>query len=77
MRTHKLRGVSRRRGYTVTAVRNPKVLPAANLVRRKFDATDINQLWVADMTYIPTWQGYLYLAAVTDVLSRKVVGRGI
>ena len=37
-------------------------------------ATDINQLWVADMTYLPTWSGFLYLAAVTDVFSRKVVG---
>jgi putative transposase len=33
-------------------------------------ATDINQLWVADMTYIPTWQGFLYLAVVTDVYSQ-------
>ena len=74
MRTHKLRGVSRRRGYTVTTVRNPRVLPAPDLVRRQFVATDINQLWVADMTYIPTWQGFLYLAVVTDVFSRKVVG---
>ena len=74
MRTHKLRGVSRRRGYTVTTVRNPKAQPAPDLVRRKFVATDINQLWVADMTYIPTWQGFLYLAVVTDVFSRKVVG---
>ena len=75
MRTHKLRGVSRRRGYTVTTVRNLKVLPAPDLVRRKFVATDINRLWVADMTYIPTCQGFLYLAVVTDVFNRKVVGQ--
>ena len=37
-------------------------------------ASDINQLWVADMAYLPTWAGFLYLAAVTDVFSRKVVG---
>ena len=37
-------------------------------------ATDINQPWVADMTYLPTWAGFLYLAVVTDVFSRKVVG---
>jgi len=43
-------------------------------VNRKFVATGINQLWVADMTYIPTWAGFLYLAVVTDVYSRKVVG---
>ncbi len=37
-------------------------------------ATDINQLWVANMTYIPTWTGFVYLAMVIDVYSRKVVG---
>ncbi len=74
MRTHAIAGVSRRRGYCVTTVRNPKDRPAPDLVKRQFVATDINQLWVADMTYIPTWQGFLYLAVVTDVYSRKVVG---
>jgi putative transposase len=74
MRTHGIAGLSRRRGYCVTTVRNPKDRPAPDLVKRQFVATDINQLWVADMTYIPTWQGFLYLAVVTDVYSRKVVG---
>ena len=74
MRAHGIAGVSRRRGYCVTTVRNPKERPAPDLVKRQFVATDINQLWVADMTYIPTWQGFLYLAVVTDVFSRKVVG---
>jgi putative transposase len=74
MREAHLRGVSRRRGYVVTTQRNPKDRPAPDLVKRQFVATDINQLWVADMTYIPTWQGFLYLAVVTDVFSRKVVG---
>ena len=42
---------------------------------QQFDAsTHINQLWVADMTYIPTWAGFVYLAVVLDVYSRKVVG---
>jgi putative transposase len=44
------------------------------LVNRQFVAQDINQPWVADMTYVPTWQGVLYLAVLTDVFSRKVVG---
>ena len=44
------------------------------MVKREFVATDINQLWVADMTYIPTWAGFLYLSVVIDVYSRKVVG---
>jgi putative transposase len=74
MRINGITGVSRRRGYCITTVRNPKERPAPDLVKRQFVATDINQLWVADMTYIPTWQGFLYLAVVTDVYSRKVVG---
>ena len=74
MRDNHLHGVSRRRGWCVTTERNPRQRPAPDLVERKFVASDINQLWVADMTYVPTWEGFLYLAAVTDVFSRKVVG---
>lgn len=44
------------------------------LVNRQFVASDINQLWVTDMTYIPTRRGFVYLAVATDVFSRKVVG---
>lgn len=49
---------------------------APNLVARRFDeiATEPNKLWVSDLTYIWTWQGWIYLAVVIDVLSRKVVG---
>ena len=46
-------------------------------MNRQFVATDINQLWVADMTYLPTWAGFLYLAAVTDVFSRLRGGLGV
>ena len=74
MRQAKVVGVSRRRAWCVTTQRNKRHRPAPDLVNRQFVATDINQLWVADMTYIPTWQGFLYLAVVTDVFSRKVVG---
>jgi putative transposase len=74
MRANVIAGISRRRGYCVTTQRNPKDRLAPDLVKRQFVATDINQLWVADMTYIPTWHGFLYLAVVTDVFSRKVVG---
>lgn len=62
MRVMGLHGVSRRRGFVVTTKRNIQA------------ADDINQLWVADMTYLPTWQGFLYLAVVVDACSRKVVG---
>ena len=54
MRAHGLRGVSRRRGWCVTTQRDRQQRPAPDLVQREFTATGINQLWVADMTYIPT-----------------------
>lgn len=48
--------------------------PANDLVNRRFHASGPNQLWVADITYLPTWMGFLYLAVVIDVWSRRVVG---
>ena len=74
MRLAHLRGVSRRRGYVVTTQRDRQSKAAPDLVKRQFTATGINQLWVADMTYVPTWAGFFYLAVVMDVYSRKVVG---
>ena len=74
MRANGLCGVSRRRGWCVTTQRDKEHRPAPDLVQRDFTATGINQLWVADMTYIPTWAGFVYLAVVLDVYSRKVVG---
>ena len=74
MRQAQIRGVSRRRSFCVTTKRDERHRPAPDLVNREFVATDINQLWVADMTYIPTWTGFLYLSMVIDVYSRKVVG---
>ena len=69
-----MRGVSRRRGYVVTTERDKRQRPAPDLVNLQFVARHINELWVADMTYIPTWAGFIYLAVVLDVYSRKVVG---
>ena len=74
MRCNAMRGVSRRRGYVRTTQSDAAHDKAPDLVKRAFTATGINQLWVADMTYIPTWAGFLYLAVVIDVYSRKVVG---
>ena len=74
MRLHGLRGVSRRRSWCVTTKRDRDHQPAPDLVQRRFKASGINQLWVADMTYIPTWAGFGYLAVVLDVFSRKIVG---
>lgn len=77
MRRAEIRGVSRRRGYVVTTRRDAKQRPAPDLVNRKFTAAGPNQLWVADMTYVPTWAGFIYLATVLDVWSRRVVGWSI
>ena len=74
MRAMRIQGVSRRRAWCVTTERNERQRPAPDLVKRVFVAKDINELWVADMTYVPTWEGFLYLAVVTDACSRKVVG---
>src|SRR5260370_41752186 len=68
-----LRGVSRRKSFHTTR-RDPRARPAPDLVDRKFAASGPNQLWVADITYIPTLAGVLYLAVVLDGWSRKSVG---
>ena len=73
MRTVGLAGVSRRKGTTTTR-RNPDARPAPDLVERQFGAAGPDQLWVADITYIPTWAGFLYLAVVLDAWSRRIVG---
>ena len=77
MRLAGLQGVSRRRGYVVTTRRDPDRDPAPDLVKRQFVADAPNRLWVADMTYVPTGQGFVYLAMVLDVFSRRVVGWSI
>ncbi len=68
-----LEGVSGRR-FITTTTRDDKALPAPDLVDRRFEADGPNQLWVADITYVPTWAGFLFLSVVIDVWSRKVVG---
>lgn len=73
MRSAGLRGVSRRKGCWTT-IRDRNARPAPDLVQRKFVADAPNQLWVADITYVPTWAGFLYLAVVLDVFSRRIVG---
>ncbi len=73
MRTAGLRGVSRRK-YVRTTIREARSRPAPDLVQRNFMAAGPNRLWVADITYISTWAGNLYLAVVLDAWSRRVVG---
>lgn len=72
MRKAGLAGVSRRR-FVATTVRDGG-RQAPDLVDRKFIAERPNMLWVADITYIPTWAGFLYLAVVLDAFSRRIVG---
>jgi putative transposase len=73
MRAARIAGVHRRRWKTTT-VRDRDARPAPDLVQRVFTADGPNRLWVADITYVPTWSGFLYLAVVLDAWSRKVVG---
>jgi len=73
MRQAGLRGVSRRADVRTT-IRSDRQPPAPDLVDRDFRAHGPNQLWVADITYIPTWSGFLYLAVVLDAWSRRIVG---
>jgi putative transposase len=73
MRAAGIAGVSRRRWKTTT-VRDRAARRAPDLVQRDFVAAAPDRLWVADITYIPTWAGFLYLAVVVDAWSRKVVG---
>jgi len=72
MRHAGLAGVSRRKS-AVTTVRDG-ARQAPDLVERNFTADQPNMLWVADITYIPTWAGFLYLAVVLDAFSRRIVG---
>ena len=64
-----LAGVSRRK-FVVTTQRDRLAPLADDLVERDFSAKGPNELWVADITYIPTWEGTLYLSVVLDVWSR-------
>ena len=73
MRRAGLRGISRRKG-TRTTTRDARARAAADLVERDFTADAPDRLWVADITYIPTWAGFLFLAVVLDAFSRRVVG---
>ena len=73
MRAAGLRGATLRK-FVVTTVSAAQAPQVADLVERRFYAERPNRLWVADATYIPTWSGFLYLAIVLDVFSRKVVG---
>ena len=73
MRAAGLIGCHRRRRRGLTR-RDPQAAPAPDLVNCQFTATAPDRVWTADITYIPTWSGWLYLAVVLDLFSRRVVG---
>lgn len=73
MKEAHIEGVTRRKG-TFTTRRDKAARPAPDLVERNFCASQRDELWVADITYVPTWSGFLYLAVVMDAWSRRIVG---
>jgi putative transposase len=73
MRERNIQGATRRKGF-VTTIRDRDARPAPDLVDRDFTASAPDQLWVADITYVPTSAGFLFVAIVLDAFSRRVVG---
>jgi putative transposase len=73
MRLGGLKGASRRKKWRTT-IRDERARPAPDLVERNFSVSGPDQLWVADITYIPNGAGFLFLAVVLDAWSRRVVG---
>lgn len=74
MRQLELEGVSRRGKRRRTTIPDPVAAPAPDLVGRRFKAGRPNELWLADITYLPTREGWLFLAVVLDAYSRRIVG---
>ena len=74
MRDAGLVGASRRRHGPITIRRDKDAQPAPDLVDRDFTAAGPNQLWVGDVTFVPTSAGFMYLAVVLNAWSRKIVG---
>jgi putative transposase len=73
MREARISGLMpKRRGKTT--IRVPGVRVADDLLLREFKATEPNRIWSADITYLKTWEGWVYLAAVQDLYSRRIVG---
>jgi transposase InsO family protein len=74
MRQLDLQGAIRGRRYKRTTIVDAVAQRPLDLVQRRFAAERPNQLWVADLTYVATWSGFVYVAYVIDVFSRKIVG---
>jgi transposase InsO family protein len=69
-----LRGVVRGPAFKRTTVSDESAARPLDLVKRDFSAEGPNRLWVADLTYVATWSGFVYVAFVVDVFSRRIVG---
>jgi putative transposase len=74
MRAMGLRGATRGRAFRITTTGDAAAARPADLVQRRFTATRPNELWVADLTYVATWRGFVYVAFVIDVFARRIVG---
>jgi putative transposase len=74
MRVHRIIARKRQKRHPVTTQREAGAVPAPNLLKQNFSALAPNQKWVTDITYIETAEGWLYLATVLDLFSRKIVG---
>jgi putative transposase len=74
MRRMAISGVRRGRAFKVTTITDQATTRPSDLVQREFHATAPNQLWVADITFVATWDGFAYVAFVIDVFSRYIVG---
>jgi putative transposase len=74
MQMHGIRGKGKQRRQVRTTDSQHRLPVAPNLLAQQFTAAAPNQKWLADITYIPTAEGWLYLAAVMDLCSRKIVG---
>ncbi len=74
MRDMGLAGAVRGRAWTTTTQSESSADRPSDLVDRQFTATRPNQLWVADLTYVATWRGFVYVAFVIDIFARRIVG---
>ena len=74
MRQMGLQGATRGKSFKVTTMADKSATRPDDLVERNFTAAHPNQLWVADLTYVATWSGFVYVAFVIDAFSRMIVG---
>ena len=74
MRQLGLQGATRGRSFKVTTIADASAMRPADLVERDFTAQQPNELWVADLTFVASWQGFVYVAFVIDAFSRMIVG---